>query len=893
MAETVTGKKKKSVAIRVINIIFIVLAVLAVIFLVLMCTPVRSSLKTALQDKTWAQKLVQNMNTWTYYHVVKVFNVPRSIRGHGYTFSSCLYLSILFILGLCALFLMYLPFLVMHHEKNVGKKETWRKVLNWCAFAFILLCTLAGGSLLYSARLSKDMGAAYTWILTIGHAWVGLFKPKGALNVLVIERLTSNYRFWALAWLCFFILLVEVILLIVSGLGKAKEEITEEKPALEEEKTEEAPVAEIPAPTPAVAVAADAERINPTIREIALLNSLNPLYEAKIETLPDLEEIDEDLERVLVPMDEVVLVEAKENKEIVDKADIINESISPFEKSLLVLPGIDEWGADPWKEEDDNAIVAEEVVQPMEDLTAVAAPDQEEEIPVEETPIDETVIEEPKEAPVEEETAAEEAPAEETPIVEEPAEEEKEVEKVVFINDDLKDGLRPQEEENVKEEIQEEDRSDKKEVMMNNDHTPIVTAPVSDEDTWDIGTYTSVEEKKEEEIPAPAEEVKEEPVAEETIAAEEAPIEEAKEETPVVEEKAEEVKEETPIVEEEPKKVVFINKDLKDGLRPQEEDNIREEETEKSDRSDKKEVLMNNDHTPIVTAPVSDEDTWDIGTYTPVVEEKKEAPVKEEKPAEQPAKPAARVNQIGLKQFDPSKRQAFRPGPVGVVNPIKKEEPVKEEPVKEEKKVVAPISGPLHSTEKSKHGKIEKVEARHVAFTLKNYQVKTYEGDLTAEEAFAKGVTKVQPVVNPVFANQGKESDWKKKRRMESIRQNGYGEVTQVEKLNGKPATASASSNNLKKPISIRDLMKNKKAQEQTKEQAPATEEKKISKPITPVNFKPVAKEEPKKAEEIKQNDNPFSDKPSAPFKPIAPIPHKEKKRPEIKPIDPMKSSKK
>ncbi len=800
MAET--AKKKKSVAIRVINIIFIILAVVAVIVFVLMRTPVRSSLKIALQDKAWAQKLVQTMNTWTYYHVVKVFNVPRSIRGHGYTLSSCVYIYILCVAGLCALFLMYLPFLVMHHEKKVGKNETWRKVVNWCTFAFIVLCTIVGGSLLYSARFTRDMGSAYTWILTIGHAWAGLFKPKGALNILVIERITWNYRFWALAWLAFCIVLVEAILLIISGLGKAKKEVADEKPVLEETKAEEVPVAAIPAPLPTPVVAAEAEKINPTIREIALLNALNPLYEAKIENLPDLEEIDEDLERVLVPMDEVVLEEAKENKEAVDKADVINDSISPFEKSLLVLPGIDEWGANPWAE-DEDAIAEEEVTQPMEDLTAVAAPDQEEDIPVDETPIDETVVEEPKEEPV---------------VEEENKEEEK------------------------------EELSDKTEDVTEEEKTPVETVPVTEETVEDSSASTPAEE-----------------------------------ETPITEEP----------VEEETKKVVFINKDLKDGLRPQEEDNIKEEETEKVDRSDKKEVSMNNDHTPIVTAPVSDEDTWDIGTYTPIVEEKKEEPVQEEKAVEQPAKPVARVNQIGLKQFDPSKKQAFRPGPVGVVNPIKKEEPVKEEPVQEEKPVVAPISGPLHSTEKSKHGKIEAVEARHVAFTLKNYQVKTYEGDLTAEEAFSKGVTKVQPVVNPVFANQGKESDWKKKRRMESIRQNGYGEVTQVEKLNGKPATASAGSSNLKKPISIRDLMKNKKAQEQTKEESPATEEKKISKPITPVNFKPVVKEEPKKEEEVKQNDNPFSDKPSAPFKPIAPIPHKEKKRPEIKPIDPMKSSKK
>ena len=830
-------KAKKSVAIRVINILFIIALVVAIVVPILMVTPVATSIKATLKDTSWAKDWAAALNSWMKWHVVKVFNLPTTFRGHGVTFTSCLYLYAIYFGTMFSLFMWYLPFVIHHRNKVKGKNQVWRKVVNWTCFGLLTCVFLAVASAFFSGRLIKDFGAAYKWVIDLGAQWCKLFapakgsSPKGVLNVLVIERISNNHYAWALIWFYVMLVLFEFICLVVASAGKASK-VAEVKEAPTPVAVDEDKV-QTPAPIqqPMPVAAAEESKLIPTIREVALLDALNPLYETKIEVLPDIEEKKEEDLSNLRPVNEEALDEAKEIKKVQETA----ESLSATEDvSVLVLPGIDEWDADPWPEdeqeetnsaEDDRIkkiaesldsssvapILPEEPKneeKPLEDLTAVAAP-EEENVPVEEKPIEE--------------------------VEEEPS-------KVVFINDSFKDGLRPQEEDNVKEEIVPEDRTDKKEIVCNNEHKTILTKPVSDEDTWDIGEYH--EEPK-------------------TIVAENV----------VVEEKSvEEVK-------EEPSKVVFINDSFKDGLRPQEEDNIKEEIVSE-DRTDKKEIVCNNEHKTILTKPVSDEDTWDIGEYH---EEPK--PVDTEKPAE-PQKPQPRVSQIGLMKFDPSKRKNGPAAPIGVINPVKKDEPVVEEKPVEEKKVAAPIAGPLHSIEKSKHGKIEAVKARHVSFELKNYQVKTYEGDLTAEQAFNMGVTKVQPTVNPVFANQEKGSAWKEKKRLEDIRQNGYGDVVQVEKLTGKTKPSAAPSASSKKPMSIRDMLKAKKNQ-QVESSNPVEEEKKINKPITPVAFKPLdMKEEP--VEEVKKEASPLDQVPSTPFHPIAPLPKKERKRPEIKPIAPI-----
>ena len=447
------------------------------------------------------------------------------------------------------------------------------------------------------------------------------------------------------------------------------------------------------------------------------------------------------------------------------------------------------------------------------------------------------------------------------------------------------------------EEINNSDNTEAKKVSddVNGDGNSVKVLPGIDE--WNADPFAKeqpvVEEKKEEtpvEDAKPTEEVND-------ITDVAAPVEEA---APVVEEK----KEETPVEEtaEEIKPTVKANNYLvDDGKRPQEEEHepvVKDENA--ASRLENKEVKTDNEHEEVKTEKFAKENNWVLPEYkeedkpvnepveetAPVVEEKKEEPVK---PEPVPVKPVSNIKQMDLKKA-PTANNANKPRitPISPITPVKKDETPVEE--KKEEKTLAPISGPLHSTEKSKHDKIEAVKAQKVRFELKNYQIKTYQGDLTAEEAFSKGVTKVQPTVNPVFANQSNEPEWKQKRRSDEIRKNGYTNVTTVDKLNGAaPASSSASK---KSATSIREMIKAQRQQEEVKPEEKKNDEKKIAKPITPISLKPVQPVAEKKEEEKKDdNANPFSDKQTPAFHPIAPIAKKPSSRPTIKPVDPMKKN--
>ena len=89
------------------------------------------------------------------------------------------------------------------------------------------------------------------------------------------------------------------------------------------------------------------------------------------------------------------------------------------------------------------------------------------------------------------------------------------------------------------------------------------------------------------------------------------------------------------------------------------------------------------------------------------------------------------------------------------------------------------------------------------------------------------------------------------------------------------------------KATSIREMVKAQKAQEA----APKVEtkvENKMAKPAAPIAVKPADPVAPAQKPEEKK-DNPFSDKQSPAFHPIAPIAKKETTRPTIKPVDPIK----
>lgn len=404
---------------------------------------------------------------------------------------------------------------------------------------------------------------------------------------------------------------------------------------------------------------------------------------------------------------------------------------------------------------------------------------------------------------------------------------------------------------------------------------PIETTPVVEE-TKPVEEEKPIEETK----PAP-EEAKAEPEAvENTIPAPQEPVETT---APTTREESE---------PEEKRPIVYaINSLPASDRRPQEEEHEPQVKSESVDRSASKQISADNSHETVVTPDNHEANRWILPTYVP--EEKPVAPAAEEKKEETPAVTEEKVvetktEQIPVVPVPLGRKDRAHITPITPVAVAPKEEKPAE--VQDEKKL-APISGPLHSTEKSRHSEIKAVEARRVRFELRNYEIKTYQGDLTPEQAFSMGVTKVQPKANPVFANQANEPAWKQKRRENAIRKNGYGEVSEVKDLrSGLQEKPSATTSIRGK--SIREMVKAKKAEEAkakvNEEEKPVTE--KPGAPIRPI--KPVT---PSNAptEAPAQQENSFSDKKAPAFHPIAPIAHKPAKRPDIKPIKPIKPVKK
>lgn len=173
----------------------------------------------------------------------------------------------------------------------------------------------------------------------------------------------------------------------------------------------------------------------------------------------------------------------------------------------------------------------------------------------------------------------------------------------------------------------------------------------------------------------------------------------------------------------------------------------------------------------------------------PVVEETAPAPAQEAPIEETPAE-----EDLARKRITP-------------VAPMARQEEVVQE---EAEKQLSAVTGPLHAIREGARKDIKPVEARKVKFDLQQYRIKTYEGDLSAEEAFTKGVTKVQPVVNPVFVNQTQGGDYLQRKHDEDVRKAGYTNVTTAKIV--KPIRPISSGNKpMKKATSIRELARQKK----------------------------------------------------------------------------------
>ena len=173
------------------------------------------------------------------------------------------------------------------------------------------------------------------------------------------------------------------------------------------------------------------------------------------------------------------------------------------------------------------------------------------------------------------------------------------------------------------------------------------------------------------------------------------------------------------------------------------------------------------------------------------------------------------------------------------VTPIKHEEVVEE---KKEEKVIEKISGPLHSITANRKD-IKPVAPRHVSLSLKQFMIDKYDGFLTPEEAFERGIARVRSTISPIVSNKGVGANQKK------LSQDDLDNITKVDDLSKYKNIKSADDNS--KVLSIKDLKK-KVQDKKNSESKEAVEDKKESiKPIKPIKVIDVKKEEEK--EEVKE----------------------------------------
>ena len=204
------------------------------------------------------------------------------------------------------------------------------------------------------------------------------------------------------------------------------------------------------------------------------------------------------------------------------------------------------------------------------------------------------------------------------------------------------------------------------------------------------------------------------------------------------------------------------------------------------------------------------------------------------------------------------------------VTPIKHEEVVEE---KKEEKVIEKISGPLHSITANRKD-IKPVAPRHVSLSLKQFMIDKYDGFLTPEEAFERGIARVRSTISPIVSNKGVGANQKK------LSQDDLDNITKVDDLSKYKNIKSADDNS--KVLSIKDLKK-KVQDKKNSESKEAVEDKKESiKPIKPIKVIDVKKEEEK--EEVKEVEE---------KKDLAPIRLRHslsnRPKPNIKLVDPTK----
>ena len=165
-------------------------------------------------------------------------------------------------------------------------------------------------------------------------------------------------------------------------------------------------------------------------------------------------------------------------------------------------------------------------------------------------------------------------------------------------------------------------------------------------------------------------------------------------------------------------------------------------------------------------------------------------------------------------------------------------------------------------------------------FDLKKFSFgKKYEGNLSSQEAFEKGISTVDVVVSPVTisnAANDKTPEWIKKRHAESNKENRYRNIKEI---------GINESKGLKKPIEKAEKFtlrkSHKKYEEKTESLKPVQPNTAFKKPIEPIKISKVEPEnrtqvnEDIKANEIKKvalTKHTSNTSISKPIKPIMPV---------------------
>lgn len=271
--------------------------------------------------------------------------------------------------------------------------------------------------------------------------------------------------------------------------------------------------------------------------------------------------------------------------------------------------------------------------------------------------------------------------------------------------------------------------------------------------------------------------------------------------------------------------VVAINSSLNDGLRPQEEEHEKEVKELASDRSEYVELIAVNDLSErkdytkeTYTAPIepeevispsdqkTKEESREVNSSTIDIPEVKE----EEKVTTQDKEEVTSEVREAHKPLEPlikEKKEPIRPDKFVLSEPIKKEEKEAEKAEISEKESQAPkkISGPLHPI-RARNKDIKAINPQKVSFDVKKHKIRVYQGNLTAQEAFEKAVTKVQSSVNPIFLNS--KQDTLTNNRQQALKE-GYYSVNTGKLI--KPTKPISAPTDKKQAKSIRELLKSKR----------------------------------------------------------------------------------